>query len=177
MSSPSCPFGGSDPKAGSACSRAEKVMPFRVLADVVGGERAQRCDPASRIAQVLQESIHQTSGVTPSPVLGPRSDVTHGHEAIMFGVLGDADCVAVSAEFEAAISDVLHNDERRLADRRNRGFGKFGRQHLVRRFIQVRSHSAETVLQTGFFPIYSQRVIAEEPLVDKAGAMLKDLIQ
>ena len=152
-------------------------MPFGVLADVVGGEWTQRCDCSPRIAHVLQESVHETSGVSLFPVLGLCSDVTHDHLAITFGVAGRADDFAISAKFEAAISDVLHNDERRLDDRHIRGFGKFCRQHLVRRFIQVRSHGAETVLQICFFPIYSQMVIAEEPLVDKAGAMLKDLLQ
>ena len=149
-------------------------MPLPVLADVGGGERAQRCDRASRIAQVLQESVHQTSGVTPSPVFGPRSDVRHDYPAISFGVVGNTDDVSVSAEFEAAIGGVFHDDEERLGRRSVGDLGNFGRRRVIRRFNQVRSHGAETVVHTRFFPVYSPRVIAGERLVDKAGAMLKD---
>jgi hypothetical protein len=133
-------------------------VPFWVLANVVGGEGTQRRDRSPRIAQVLQESVHETSGVSLSPVLGPCSDVRHDHQATSFGVLGHADDVAVSAKFEASISGVLDDDEQRHECRYTSDLGKFGHQCLVRRFGQVRSHGAETV-------------------VHKARAMLKDTIQ
>ena len=149
-------------------------MPFGVLADVVGGERAQRCDRASRVAQVLQEPIHETSGITPSPILGPCSDVRHDHQAIAFGVVGNTDDVAVSAEFEAAISGVFHDDKERFGRRHTGALGSFDRSRLIRRFNRVRFHGAETVVQTTLFPVYSPWVIAEKRRVDKAEPMLKD---